>query len=229
MKKLLMVLASASLLTLAACGGTEEKQEVSGKAQHEEAKPAKAEQKDVKNEPKKDEDGNFVFEEVGQEKNVDIGHLKLLKYKKINEVVNMSPLNIKIDSIKVFEVTDPTQDFIENADYMADEKVNESGSTYYLQVLFSAENTEEKNVDWMDLSKLVLSNGQQIDAVSKDFITDDNDGDSAYYGKVSKEYVGAYIIKDADINNVKLIFNEVDDSDTYDTLHAEQQVEYTLD
>lgn len=229
MKKLLMVFASAGVLALAACGGGEEKASSDNSAKQEETKPTKADQKDVKNEPKKDEDGNFVFQEVGQEKTVDIGHLKLVKYKKINEEVDMSPLKIKIDSVKLFEVTNPTQDFIENVDYMADEKVNESGATYYLQILYSAENTEEKNIDWMDLDKIILSNGQQIDAISKDFISDDNDGDSAYYGKVKKEYVGAYIVKDKDINNAKFIFSGVDDADTYETISPQQQVEYKLD
>ncbi|WP_310877105.1 hypothetical protein [Priestia megaterium] len=226
MKKLLMVLASASLLALAACGGAEESQETSGKAQQEEKKPTKAEQKEVSNKPEKDEDGNMVFTKVGQKAKTPDGTIELLKIKDVNQTVNVAPLTVTVDKIKLFKVTNPSADFVDTIDMQADEKVGDSFT--YMQVTYAAENPEEKNIQWYSINKLVLSNGQQIDGISKDFIYDDADEDDVFYGKVKKDYVDAFVVKDENIDNVKLIFAETLDDDSYDTITPEVQSTFEL-
>lgn len=228
MKKLLMALASASLLTLAACGGnSEEKASSEPKSDtQEEAKPTKADQKEVGNKPEKDEDGNMVFTKVGQKAKTPDGTIELLKIKDVNQTVNVAPLTVTVDKIKLFKVTNPSADFVDTIDMQADEKVGDEFT--YMQLTYSAENPEEKNIQWYSINKLVLSNGQQIDGISKDFIYDDADEDDVFYGKVKKDYVDAFIVKDADINNVKLIFAETLDEDSYDTITPEVQTTFEL-
>ncbi|MEI2361150.1 hypothetical protein [Priestia megaterium] len=226
MKKLLMVLASASLLTLAACGGNGEEKASSESKSGEEAKPTKADQKEVSNKPEKDEDGNIVFTKVGQKGKTEMGTMELVKIKDVNQTVNVAPLTVTVDKIKIFKVTNPTADFVDTIDMQADEKVGKE--FFYMQLTYSAENPEEKNIQWYSVNKLVLSNGQQIDGISKDFIYDDADEDDVFYGKVKKDYVDAFVIKDGDINNVKLIFAETLDEDTYDTITSEVQAEFEL-
>ena len=226
MKKLLMVLASASLLTLAACGGNETSSGDGEKKTQEEAKPTKAEQKEVSNKPEKDEDGNIVFTKVGQKGKTEVGTLELVKIKDVNQTVNVAPLTVTVDQIKVFKVTNPSSDFVDTIDMQADEKVGDE--FYYMQLTYNAENPEERNIQWYSINKLVLSNGQQIDGISKDIIYDEADEDDVFYGKVKKEYVDAFVVKDGDIDNVKLIFAETLDEDSYDTITPEVQTTFEL-
>lgn len=52
--------------------------------------------------------------------------------------------------------------------------------------------------------------------------------DSNYFGKVCKQRVEWFLIKDEGISNVKLIFAEASDLDSYETITDKKQVEYTL-
>ncbi|KZB89869.1 hypothetical protein A2U94_19230 [Bacillus sp. VT 712] len=223
MKKYLVAPMIGTLL-LTACGGETEKTV----SEVKEEAPKQSDQKSVNNEkdsPEENEDGNTIFTVPGQKADVEIGTLELLKIKNVNEFVDILPIKVEIESIKLFKLTNASEDFIENVEWMAEDTVDETA--YYIQILYNGTNLEEKNIDWMDLNKVVLSNGQQIDVTSKNFMS--NDADSHYYGKVQQDYGAAFIVKDSNINKVKLIFHGVNDADTYETIAEPQQVEYTLE
>jgi len=74
----------------------------------------------------------------------------------------------------------------------------------------------------------VTDKGQQIDAISNDFVYTEADGDSIFLGKVKKEFVDAFIVKDEDISKLKFIFGASMDGDSYEDITPEQQVEYTF-
>ncbi|AZB44598.1 hypothetical protein CEF21_21195 [Bacillus sp. FJAT-42376] len=225
-KSLYKVLGSSILAVslLAGCSA-EESADAGGKK--EETKQAA--QKDVKNEVKKDENGDYVFDTAGQKMKTDGATVELLKVKNINEVIDIAPLKVTVNDVKVFKLTDVTNDMAVNVSMgsMVDSEVLEKGFSY-VQVTFSAENTEEKNVEWYDLMKVVTDKGEQIDGQMVDFLSDDAETDSVFYGKVKKEFKDGFIIKNEDIQKVKLIFGSSVDATTYEDITPEQQVEYTF-
>ncbi|MFJ8245215.1 hypothetical protein [Peribacillus asahii] len=226
------MLFSTTLLSLsvilAGCGGNEESATGSEDTTKEEA-PKSAEQKEVSNEipePKQDETGNIILTVAGQKVEKDGYTVELLKIKDINEIVEIAPLTVTIKDIKLLKYSKMSDDFKEelkwasDADHIGDE-------TTYLQINYDAENKEEKNIEWYDLMNVVTDKGEQIDGQLKDFISD-VDSDSEFLGKVKKEYTDGFILKDGDINKVKLIFGYTQDSTSYDEITPEQQVEYTF-
>jgi hypothetical protein len=214
-------------LSLAACGSdAQETSSSNSDTKTEETKPA--EQKDVKNEPKKDENGNYVLEEVGQKATTDGATAELLKIKKINETINIAPLKVTLKDIKLIKLTDISEE-MKNALTLYDITVNDGQPLYYVQVQFEAENTEERNIEWYDLMNVVTDKGEQIDGQLKDFIADDSEMDSVFLGKVKKEYIDGFGVKDPEISKVKLIFGNTMDSDSYEDITGKQQVEYSFE
>lgn len=229
MKKFLTV-ASASVLALSltACG---EEDTSSSNVEEPVEEAAPAEQKEVSNgvpEPKEDENGRIVLDTAGQTvEDEGFGTVELLKIKQVNETININPLVVTVQDIKLFKVTNPTDEAKEMINLFANQEVGDSFT--YFQINYNAENTEEKNIDWYDLMNVVTDKGQQIDGQMTDFISDEGDADSQFLGKVKKEYTDGFIVNDEDINKVKLIFGYTIDSSTYENITEEQQVEYTFD
>jgi hypothetical protein len=225
-KKISMgALALAFGLSLVACGSGSQETSNSDK-KTEETNPA--EQKDVKNEPKKDEKGNYVLEEIGQKATTDAGTAELLKIKKVNETIDIAPLKVTLKDIKLIKLTDISEEMKDGLS-LFDITVNDDQPLYYVQVQFDAENTEEKNIEWYDLMNVVTDKGEQIDGQLKDFIVDDSEMDSVFLGKVKKEYVDGFVINDPEISKIKLIFGSSIDSDSFEDITDKQQVEYSLE
>jgi major membrane immunogen (membrane-anchored lipoprotein) len=221
LKKWLGVLLLAALLT--ACGNSEE---TSSSEPKEEAKPA--EQKEVSNEePETQENGKVVFTEAGQKGDTETGTLELLKIKNVNETINIAPITVTVKDIKLFKLTNMSEETKTEFEIYNDSQPI-GDELFYVQVLYDAENTEEKNIGWYDLMNVVTDKGQQIDAMVNDMIYTDTDGDSEFLGKVKKEFGDGFIVKDADITTLKLIFGSSFDVDTYEDITAEQQVEYSF-
>jgi hypothetical protein len=218
-------------LILGACGSNST-DTASGNANNEPQQEANAaDQKEVSNkdenipEPKKDEDGNVILDTVGQKvEDPDSGTAELLKIKEVNETVDISPIEVTVQDMKVIKISDLNPDFKEMMEFNTEETIDEDFT--YLQINFTAENTKEMNVDWLDLQTIVLSNGQQIDSNYKDFIIDDGDSDYTFFGKVKKEFTTGVIVKDTNIDSVKLIFAASENSDEYEIITDKQQVEY---
>ncbi|MFB3168494.1 hypothetical protein P5G62_015355 [Neobacillus sp. 179-C4.2 HS] len=225
MKKFLLL--TALTLLLSACGNTESKETVSSKPKEE---PKQAEQKEVKNEskePNKDETGKTVFEEAGQKGKVEGGTLELLKIKNVNETINISPLTVTVAEIKLFKMTEMDDQFKTEME-MYNDNTPIGDEMSYLQIRYNVENAEERNIEWNGLTNIVTDKGQQIDAILSDFIYTDADTQSAFLGKVKKEFADGFLIKDSDISKVKLIWGASMDADSYQDITAEQQVEYSF-
>lgn len=227
-KKWVGVLGSFALVgsLLGGCGSAEET--TGSNETKKEAKEAK--QKEVSNKVKKDKDGNYILDTVGQKVETNGATAELLKIKEVNETINIAPIKVTVNDVKVIKLTDVSNEFAVDVSMgsMVDSDVLEKGFSY-VQVSFTAENTEEKNVEWYELMKVVTDKGEQIDAQMVDFLSDDAETDSVFYGKVIKEYKDGFIIKNDDINKVKLIFGSSMDADTFEDITAEQQVEYTFE
>lgn len=211
---------------LAGCSSEE-----TGTTDEPKEEPKAAEQK-AKNasEPKKDEAGNTILEEPGQAAESDHFNAELLKIAKVNETVDVAPLKITVNDIKLIKLTDVDPTFAEEVAWSmdGDAAVLEKGFSY-LQITYSAENTEEQNIEWYDLMNIITDKGEQIDGQLKDFYVDDADMDSEFIGKVKKDFTDTFVVKDEDISKVKLVFGNTMNADTYDDITGEQTVEYTFE
>lgn len=192
----------------------------------------KADQEPLKkevSEPKKGEDGKYELTEVGQKVKMDAGTGELLRIKQVNETVDIAPLKVTVKDIKVMKMTDVANEFAVDMSMMTqiDSAVLEKGFSY-IQVRFTAENTSDQNIEWYDLMNVVTDQGEQIDGQMKDFLSDDAEMDSQFIGKVKKEYQDGFIVKNDQINKVKLVFGNTMNADTYDDITAKQTVEYEL-
>lgn len=200
--------------------------------------PKQSEQKEVSNDKKesevpdvkKDENGNYILDTVGQVvKEPNFATVELMKIKDINETIDIEPIKLTIEDIKLLKLSDMSEEAKLDLEIFTTESLPEEVN--YIQIKYSSENTEEKNIDWYGIDKVVLSNGQQLDAISNDFIVNDDDMDSIFYGKVKKEgFVGLiYKGNPEEITSAKIILSDSVDADSYDTITDQQQVEYDLE
>lgn len=212
---------------LAGCGAAEESS--SGSSSQEEAKPS--DQKDKKvSEPKKDDAGNTILDEVGQTAKSEAGKAELMKIKKVNETVDIAPLKVTVQDIKVIKLSDVDPTFAEDLALMMDGEAELLKKGFsYIQVKYTAENTAEQNVEWYDLMNVITDKGEQIDGQMKDFLVNDADMSSEFIGKVKKEFTDGFVVKDGDISKVKLVFGYTMNADTYEDITGEQTVEYTFE
>jgi hypothetical protein len=217
--------AALSVALLTGCGSSEETSGTKEEPKQSEQKP-----KNEPSKPKTDENGKTELTEVGQKVKRDAATAELMKIKQVNETVDVAPLKIVVKDVKVIKLTDVSDEFAENVSYLTDipaEQLNKGFS--YVQVQYSAENTSDKNIEWYDLMNVITDKGEQIDGQVKDFIYDDAEGESEFIGKVKKDYQDSFVIKNEDINKVKLVFGYTTDVSTYEEITPEQTVEYTFE
>lgn len=195
----------------------------------EEPKAAAQTDKNV-SDPKKDEVGNTILEEPGQKAVSEAGTAELLKIKKVNETVEVSPLLITIEDIKVIELSAVDPIFAEELAISTDGEAEFLKKGFsYVQIKYHVENTVDENIEWYDLVHVVTDKGQQIDGIMKDFFVDDADLESEYIGKVKKEYIDAFVLENSDISEVKLVFDETFHAGTFESITGQQIVEYTFE
>lgn len=226
MKKVSKVLFSGLLIggILAGCSSNEQ-----SSAPEEKQEDPKPSNQKSKNEPRRDENGNYVLEKVGQVVKDDQGTAELLKIRKVNETVDISPIKVTIKNIKLIKLTNMQHYMAEDISTNLGRKIDPKKGMTYVQVQYTAENTIDKNIGWYDILNVVTDKGEQIDAQPHDFIYDDADSNDEFIGKVKKDYTDGYVLKDGDINKVKLIFGYSEDRDNnYNELTGEQAVEYQL-
>ena len=148
----------------------------------------------------------------------------------MNETIEVAPLKVTVQDIKVIKLSDVQDEFAEELSYMADEEAETLKKGFsYIQVKYTAENTSEGNVEWYDLMNVVTDKGEQIDGQLKDFFYDDAESDSKFIGKVKKEFQDGFVVKDDQINKVKLVFGNTLNADSYEDITGKQTVEYTFE
>ncbi|MGG0288640.1 hypothetical protein ABEY41_26785 [Peribacillus butanolivorans] len=201
-------------------------------SEEKEEKATPAEQKKVSNEPEsepqKDENGNVVLSEVGHKaKDEDGTTIELLKIKDVNQNVSIAPIKLTIKNIKVIQMTNVSKAWEEFLlQYTNGTKLPEKLN--YIQVIYTAENTEEKNIGWNGIQKIVTNTGEQLDASGNDIIWEENGFDGTFYGKTKHEGTIGVITKanPNELKNVKLIIGNTFNPDSYDDITPEQQTQF---
>ena len=220
-KKLLLGLGVIALAggVLAGCGSESASTDTEKKA-------TASEQKEVSNkEPEKKEaakDSEDV--KVGDKQKTDSGTIELLKKQKINETVDISPIKLTVKGMMLVKMSDMPADEKDYLEYYTETKLGDEFT--YLQIDFTAENTEEKNVGFNGIEKIVLNNGEQLDVANKNFMV--GDFDTTFYGKVKQDGSIGVVVKGSpdEIKSAKIITGSAYDDDTFEDITGQQQVEY---
>ncbi len=205
---------------LAGCGNEDASTEKKEKA-------TSAEQKDVSNKPEKDEKGTVNLSKVGQKAKADGNEAELMKIKEVNQTVDISPIKYTVKDMKIIKLNKVNKSMTEFLlQYTGGSKLPED--LHYIQIQYNVENTSDQNIEFYGLQKVVLNNGEQLDANGNDFIWEKEDNDSKFYGKVKKEGSVGLIIKGKpeEITSAKLIFGNTVNPDGYETITEEQQAEF---
>lgn len=219
LKALGLIVLAGGILT--AC--SEEKASTEKK---EEATPA--EQKEVSNKPKEDENGNVTLTEVGQSTKDDDGtKAELMKIKTVNQTVDISPVKLTVKDMKVIQLSNIGSDYNELlTQYTNGKKLPKKLN--YIQIQYTAENTEEKNIGWNGIDKIVTNTGEQLDAANSDFIWEENGFDGTFYGETKHEGIVG-ILTDSnpkDLQSLKFIISSSFDPDSYEDITIPQQTEF---
>lgn len=215
MKRIGLILGLSLLLVLAGCGGNADQ-----------TQPTKPAAQQSKNEPSQDASGNLTFTEVGQEADVpNVGHVTLKKIKTVNETVDLKPITVTIQDIKLFHVEKVSSELKQGIESLSSTKVGDTLD--YIQIQYSAENTSDQNIIFGGISTITTNTGQQIEVALTDFLLDDDMQMSDYLGKVKKEgLLGVPVEKADEIKHLKLFFDMVSAEASGETLKEAQKVEY---
>ena len=220
------ILKALGLIVLAGGFLTACSEEKASTEKKEEATPA--EQKEVSNKPKEDENGNVTLTEVGQSTKDDDGtKAELMKIKTINQTVDISPVKLTVKDMKVIQLSNIGSDYNELlTQYTNGKKLPKKLN--YIQIQYTAENTEEKNIGWNGIDKIVTNTGEQLDAANSDFIWEENGFDGTFYGKTKHEGIVG-ILTDSnpkDLQSLKFIISSSFDPDSYEDITIPQQTEF---
>lgn len=154
--------------------------------------------------------------------------VELLAIKEVNETIDLDPIKLTIDDIKIIRMSDiKNQDLLYSISEFTDKKEFD-----YIQIQYEIENTEDKNIRLNSpIVAVVLNTGEQIDSFEKDFSRDPNFA-KTLYGKVKNESMVSLIIEETNpenIEEIKIVTGRVDDDDTMSTLVDEQAVTYEIE
>lgn len=214
-KSILVALLTSISLILAACSGDEEV------TQDNKSNQVDTESQDRKNSNK--------FEEVGDKKETEDATYEILKKKTIDQTIDVSPIKVTIKGIALIKMTNIEEDnggFL--SQYTSDGSVPTTAN--YLQIDYVYENTNEKDITFYGLDKIVLNNGEQLDAVGNDFIWENNES-SDFYGKVKQDgSIGLIVNGDPkEINIIKIITSSSEDAESYETITEPQRLELSFE
>lgn len=196
-----IALLTVSML-LAACGNSETS---TSKTQKSAAKTESSSEDSLKT------DG--PLEKIGQWSKEDNGtKVTLKKIAKVNKTLDLDPIKMKIDEVKVIErsnLQESGKNFLKQKGIKADKFLT-------IQISYNTENTSDKNVMFNGIEAITTNTKKQIEVSSEDMIQNpDKNGVGSFYGKVAKEgyIVVPYLDSDADdlkYINIKLkdVFND---------------------
>ncbi|WP_437832659.1 LptM family lipoprotein (plasmid) [Niallia taxi] len=219
-KKLVTSLALATCLFLAACGNDAEisSAEVEKKADEQNMTTTEAARSELS--------------KAGQKAETKDGMLELLKMKAINKTIDVSPLAVTIKDMRLFKMTNVTQEHIDILK-IASQAANDIKDEYvYVQIRYEVENKEDKNIVWEGLKHVVTDKGQQVDRLGNDIIYTEADSLAPFAGKVTKEFDDGFIFKleeAEDISKIKFVFAPSMDGETYEDITPIQEVEYSFE
>lgn len=228
MKKLLYVGALSTLL-LAACGDTEDKEstvvtatEQNEVGQNEEPK------KEIKKEESvgSNEVKNGPLIEAGQWTMDGDNKVTLVKIKNVNQSYEIGPLVLNIESVKLLQHSKPEQLTVDLIQNIHNKDVSAGLNT--IQVIYTIENTSDKNIMFTTINKVTTDTKAQIEGMYN-FASSADLG--SYAGQVILEGLAIYPYFTGsleEINTVNIITGDVFDSDSYEKQADSQKIEITL-
>jgi hypothetical protein len=176
---------------------------------------------------KSQQNENNALNHVGQKVTNNQGTAELMKYKKVNETVDLKPIKVLIKDIKIIKLTNINPQWLEEISNMTD-KLRVHGAVYYIQVQLSIENTTNRHVMFNSLSRIVTDQGEQLDP-HLNILASNYNNDINGKGMQDDIYGIGLGGDKQNVHKVTLVFNSVKDAATNKTLHPGKQVEYKLD
>ncbi|MGM8213554.1 hypothetical protein ACLIBH_12325 [Virgibacillus sp. W0430] len=200
MKRVLLVLLLSFSFLITACSDTEKEP-----VEEVDSEVVEQEQNDVEEayEELDTDKENGTLTQVGQKINdPQTGStVELIAIKNVNETIDLSPIELTINDIKLIRMTDIKNN--EFKSYMS--QFTEKEEFNYIQVMYTLENTVDENVELVfPIEYLVLNTGEQIDVNMNDFLLDPNNG-REFFGKVTKDTGISVIIENSNIDEVETI------------------------
>ncbi|MEM5604694.1 hypothetical protein AAHB51_09770 [Bacillus cereus] len=165
MKKYLLLLVSVFFsLALVACGSEEKTEEKSA--------PTASNQKGIKESNSKTNEKTLLTK-VGEKQkyNAQGGVIELMKIKEINQTIDVAPMKMTVQNIKLFELSDLPEQMLTAAKEVYQATPTNDGKLNYIQVIYTVENTSDENINFLNFDKVVLNNGEQLEA-NRNFITE---------------------------------------------------------
>lgn len=228
MKKLLYVGVLSALL-LAACGDTEEKESTAATAtEQNEVELNEEPEKEVAKEEKVDsnEVKNGPLTEAGQWTVDGENKVTLVKIKNVNQSYELGPLVLNVESVKLLQHSKPDQLTVDLIQNIHNKDVSAELNT--IQVIYTIENTSDKNIMFTTISKLTTDTKTQIEGMYNLASSADL---GSYAGQVILEGLAIYPYFTGsleEINTVNIITGDVFDSDSYEKQADSQKIEITL-
>ncbi|QWG51653.1 hypothetical protein EXW28_18085 [Bacillus mycoides] len=222
MKKYLLLLVSVFFsLALVACGSEEKTEEKSA--------PTASNQKSTK-ESNSTTNEKTILTKVGEKQKYTPqgGVIELMKIKEVNQTIDIAPMKMTVQNIKLFELSDLPEQMLNTAKEGYRAVPTSDGKLNYIQVIYTVENTSDENIGFPNFDKVVLSNGEQLEA-NRNFIQEQNTS-FEYFGKVKQERVLGLFFNGnpKDITSVKFITSSTYHQKSYDTITDGQQVQFDL-
>ena len=94
-----------------------------------------------------------------------------MKIKEINQTIDVAPIKMTVQNIKLFQLSDLPEQMLTEAKEVYQTTPTNDGKLNYIQVIYTVENTSDENINFLNFDKVVLNNGEQLEA-NRNFITE---------------------------------------------------------
>ncbi|MCM2988965.1 hypothetical protein M3580_06920 [Bacillus safensis] len=217
MRKTKLILFLCFMAVLTACGNTNSSTDPAKK--EETSKEASKESTQKENKPT-----SGLLTEIGQwNKDKNGSTLTLKKINNKQKDIDLSPIKMKINDVKVFEYSELGEDDKELLSYNKYEK----DKYHRIQVTYTTENTSDKNVMFNGIDVITTNTKKQIKVNESNLTTDTGVG--SFYGKVENEgmIVVPLLVDDvSDLSSITLHLRDVYLDDKPELLHDGAKVKF---
>jgi hypothetical protein len=144
------------------------------------------------------------------------GKVKLLRTLPLDQTISLGPLAVYLVNVQLLEATEIPEDTQKDISTLNQEKI---GSTItYIRVLYSVENTTNRNVGFYGLNSVHPNMGNPISS-DRNFLRDTYVYHQ-YDGVVIDNFENGFVYTDdpGKLESIKLVFNEIYDYDTEETI-----------
>ncbi len=217
MKKAKLILFLCFMAVLTACGNTNSSTEPAKK--EETSKEASKESAQKENKPT-----SGRLSKIGEWKKDKNG--STLTLKKINDKqkeIDLSPIKMKIQDVKVFEYSNLGED---DKELLSDNQY-EKDKYHRIQITYTTENTSDKDVLFSGVDVITTNTKKQIQVNTANLYTDKGVG--SFYGKVENEgmVVVPLLVDDvSDLSSITLHLSDVYLNDEPELLHDGAKVKF---